>query len=102
MATDRSMLEDLAARAASHPRIEQAVLGALRAELPSVIRGLLADMFPGETMRLYVPKGGGNDARRERDMRILGARGQPAALVAEREGVTERHVRRIWTRPGGA
>lgn len=98
MNLDRSLLEKLATRAAAHPRIEEAVLGALRAELPRVIQGLLAELCVGDTVRLYVPKGGGTDVRRERDLRILGAREQPAALVAERERVSERHVRRIWTR----
>lgn len=96
MATELPTLEALAERAASHPRIEAAVLGALRAELPQVIRGLLKEMVGGDT--LYVPKGDGGDARRDRDLRILASREMPAALVAERERVSERHVRRIWTR----
>ena len=98
MAQDKSLLEDLATRAAAHPRIEQAVLSALRAELPSVIHGLLAEMRAGETLQLYVPKGAGNSERRARDQRILASREEAAWLVAKREDVSERHVRRIWTR----
>lgn len=102
MTIEKTLLETLALRAAAHPRIEQAVLGALRAELPGVIQGLLSEMYPGETVRIYAPKAGGSDVRRERDLRILAAREQPAALVAEREHVSERHVRRIWARCGSA
>jgi len=98
---EKNLFETLAKRAAAHPRIEQAVIGALRAELPQVIQGLLAEMYSGETVRVYVQKAGAVDMRRERDMRIVAAKGQPAALVAEREKVSERHVRRIWQRGQG-
>lgn len=92
-----NVLRDLATQAAAHPRIEAAVLGAIRAELPAVIEGLLRQMYAGEQVRLYVPKGAGRDARSARDQRILAARGaEPAAAVASREGVSVRRVQQLW------
>lgn len=96
------MLRDLAHQAAAHPRIEQAVLGAIRAELPGVIEGLLREMYRGETVRLYVPSRGSFDASRERDRRIcvLAAppNNLPLALIAAKEGVSLRTVQRAVSR----
>lgn len=94
-AENRALLRRLAEQAASHPRIEQAVLGAIRQELPGVIEQLLSAMYPGETVRFYARKRSGD--RGERDRRIAAAlvAGDPPALVAAREGLSLRQVQRI-------
>lgn len=104
MSNARIVFRDLAERAASHPRIEQAVLGAIRAELPGVIDSLLRDMYPGEQVCFYVPKREPNQAaadRAARDDRIraAGLSGVATALIAVQEGVTIRHVQRVLKRP---
>jgi hypothetical protein len=97
MATRTANLRALAQQAASSPQIEQAVLGALRVTLPTVIEGLLCQMYPGETVRLYVRKRPGGDQRSERDRRILAAAasGTPVGLIAAREGLGVRQVQRV-------
>lgn len=72
MADTTNLLAQLAERAATHPKLEGAVLGAVRATLPGVIQSVLRELFPGETVRLYVPKIG-TDTRAERDARIAAA-----------------------------
>lgn len=103
MSNARIVFRDLAERAAAHPRIEQAVLGAIRAELPGVIDSLLRDMYPGEQVCFYVPKRSPTEAaaaRAARDDRIrtAGQAGTATALIAEQEGVTVRHVQRVLKR----
>lgn len=96
----QALLRDLATQAASHPRMEAAILGAIRGELPGVIEELLRDLYRGETVRLYVPKRGGAADREHRDRRIeaaLAAHEAPAA-VAAREGVSRRRVEQIGAR----
>lgn len=93
-----SILRDLARRAAEHPRIEQAVMGAIRAELPSVIEGLLRDAYGGEQLRIYVPARSSLDAKRERDERIRAMAAPPSSMsvgaIAALERVSVRTVMR--------
>lgn len=72
MSPNTNMLHRLAERAASHPRIESAVLGAIRIELPSVIEQLLREMADadGGTLRVYMAKRP-PDQRAQRDERVL-------------------------------
>lgn len=93
----QSMLRDLAQQAAAHPRIEQAVLGAIRAELPGVIEGLLREMYRGETVRLYVPKRTCDIAERNQRIRAMAAppSSMSTAQIAARERLTQRQVQRV-------
>jgi hypothetical protein len=88
-------LTDLALRAAAHPRMEAAILGAIRAELPGVIEGLLRDMFSGQQIKMYAPKRTSSQ-RADRDRRIKASliAGHAIAEVARREGVSVRSVQR--------
>jgi hypothetical protein len=104
MSNARIVFRDLAERAAAHPRIEQAVVGAIRAELPGVIESLLRDMYPGEQLRLYVPQRDQAAAARERSarderIRAAGASGMSTAQIAHTEGVTVRLVQMVLKRP---
>lgn len=90
------LIRNLAAAAAAHPKIESAVLGALRETLPGVINDLLREGFAGETLRLYVPKNRGRSDRRERDNLIRSRfTGNNHAALAGEFGVTVRHIRNI-------
>lgn len=97
-----TLLRQLATQAASHPRIEAAVLGAIRAELPGVIEGLLRDAYGGETVRIYAPRHDvlqAEQSRQERDRRIAALAAPPsslsAAAIARQEGITPHRVRQI-------
>lgn len=97
-----TLLRQLAAQAASHPRIEAAVLGAIRAELPGVIEGLLRETYGGEQVRIYAPRSDvlkAEAARQERDRRIAALAAPPSSLkpaaIAQREGITAHRVRQI-------
>jgi hypothetical protein len=103
MTDDRPLtLRRLAARVATHPRIEQAVRGAIQAELPGVIEEMLGDMadHSGGTLRLYRRKHPAS-ARRARDNRIraLLQSGEKPLLIAESVKCSLRHVynvRQAW------
>lgn len=90
------LIRNLAARAACHPKIESAVMGALRATLPGVINDLLREEFAGETLRFYVSKRHDRTDRRERDL-LIRARftGSNHADLATQFGITVRQVRNI-------
>lgn len=94
-----TFLRDLAVQAAAHPKIEAAVLGALRAELPGVIEGLLRDAYGGETLRMYVAKGASRDTKSERDRRIVALGSPPSSMstaeIAAREGISLRRVQQV-------
>lgn len=94
-----TMLRSLAERAALHPRMEDAVAGAVisavRATLPGIIESLLSEQADHQfgTLRLYrrkVP----DDMRRVRDDRVraLLASGMAPELVALEAGCSRRHV----------
>lgn len=97
-----SLLRQLAEQAAAHPRIEAAVIGAIRAELPGVIEGLLREAYGGDTIRIYVASGLGRAAKRERDLRITALAAAPSSLspgaIAAREGISVRRVQQILRR----
>ena len=94
-----TMLRQLAVQAATHPRIEAAVMGAIRAELPGVIEGLLRDSWGGDTLRMYVPKNGSRDDKDARDQRIVAMASPPSSAtphaIAAREGISVRRVQQI-------
>lgn len=100
-----TLLRNLAQQAASHPRIEAAVIGAIRAELPGVIEGLLREAYGGETVRIYVAASDVSRAeqqRDERDRRIAAMAAPPsslpAAAIAAQERITPHRVRQILRR----
>lgn len=97
-----TLLRDLATQAAGHPRIEAAVIGAIRDVLPGVIEELLRQSYGGETVRIYAPRHDvmlADQVRRNRDLRIAtlaaAPSSLPAAAIAKREGVTPHRVRQI-------
>ncbi len=98
----QSLLRQLAHQAATHPRIEGAILGALRAELPGVIEELLRQSYGGDTLEIYVASRSSSAAKGERDRRIMAMATGPAALptvaIAQVEGISERRVRQILQR----
>jgi hypothetical protein len=98
-----TLLRELATQAASHPRIEAAVLGAIRAELPGVIEGLLRDAYGGDTVRIYVPRGASREDKVARDQRIRALSAAPSSLsphaIAAREGISVRRVQQILLQP---
>lgn len=98
-APHHEVIEELAQRTAMHPRMEAAVMGAVRATLPDVLEGVLRDMFAGENVRLWVPKVSRRVAH-ERDVRIAAAlsAGEAQSVIAKRENVSTRHVERINAR----
>lgn len=94
-----TMLRSLAERAALHPRMEDAVAGAVisavRATLPGIIEMLVADMADPETGTLRLRKRKvPDDMRRMRDDRVraLLAAGMAPELVALEVGCSRRHV----------
>lgn len=98
----QTLLRQLAAQAAAHPRIEAAVLGAIRDVLPSVIEGLLRESYGGETVRIYAPRSDvlrAEQERQARDLRIAALAAAPSKLspaaIAQIEGITPHRVRQI-------
>lgn len=97
-----TLLRQLATQAASHPRIEAAVIGAIRDVLPGVIEGLLREAYGGETVRIYAARHDvllADQGRRDRDLRIAALAAAPSSLtpaaIAELEGITPHRVRQI-------
>jgi len=99
--TTSGVLAEVARRAANHPTIEAAVVGAVRATLPLVIQLVLRELYPGETLRLYIPKIGA-DTRADRVTSVLEALdgGSSAQEVSKALGVPVRTVRHIRARRG--
>lgn len=86
------MLRDLSSRVASHPRIEQAVTSAIRAELPGVIEMILSEMYPGEDVRIYVPKKP-VQLRRERNAALrMEYNGHNIKALVEKYGISARMI----------
>jgi hypothetical protein len=104
-----NMLRNLAERAAAHPRIEQAVagavLGAVRATLPGVIEALLAEQADAQwgTLRFHVRKVP-QEARDRRDQRVraLLAAGVSPEQIAIDAGCSRRHVYYVRRQMHGA
>ena len=95
--TDRpNMLRHLAERAAGHPRMESAIMGAIRGVLPSILEQLVAEQAQlqgGHVVRLYgrlAPP----EQRQQRDQRAraLLASGMSPDLVAVEAGCSVRHA----------
>lgn len=65
------MIRQLAAACAPRiaAKVEAAVIATVRAELPGTIADVLREQFPGETVRLYIPKRS-VASRRDRDAAI--------------------------------
>ena len=105
--TRHTLLRQLATQAASHPRIEAAVIGAIRDVLPSVIEGLLRETYGGETVRIYAPRHDvmrADQDRQARDLRIAALAAPPTSMapaaIAQREGITAHRVRQILRAAG--
>ena len=83
-------------RVAAHPAIEQAVISAIRAQLPAVIEAVTRDLYGGGRLRMYVAKSGGG-RRQDRCDRIrqLLDMGYPPKAVAAQVGCSERTVFRV-------
>jgi Mor family transcriptional regulator len=89
------MLRELSHRVAAHPRIEQAVTQAIRAELPGVIECILSEMYPGENVQIYAPKKP-VQMRRDRDLGIRTEyNGHNAQALARKYGVSVSMVFKI-------
>jgi len=97
----KGLLTQLAERCATSPVLERAVTSAVRSTLPGIIQGVLRELFPGETVRLYIPKIGA-ESRTERHTSVLQAldAGRSAQEVAKALGVPARTVRHIRARRG--
>jgi hypothetical protein len=101
--TPAAFLRDIASQAAIHPRVESAVIGALRSVLPGVIEEIVREMYPGgERVRFYTPKVGSRSAKAERDRRICALVAPPSKLplaqIARQEGLSLRRVQQIVAR----
>jgi hypothetical protein len=86
-------VRDMAATAAVHPRMVQAVTGAVLAVLPGLLEEILRDMSGGETVRLRpakIPR----QQRAQRDEHIdsLLRQGMAPGLIAVQVRCSERHV----------
>lgn len=99
-----------AERMATHPRIvavferhQQAMLVDLQVEGRMVLKELAREWAQGEQLRVYVAKVDDEhrDARQERIHAAIRS-GEAPTVIARREGVTERHVRRMRGRLGPA
>lgn len=101
MSSKPSRIMAFAERAATHPRIEDAVRAAIRSTLPGVIRELLGEMAEeeGGTVRLYSERQP-QETRRARDERIralLSAGLTPEAVSIE-VGCSRRHAYTVRNR----
>lgn len=106
-ATPAAFLRELASQAAIHPRVETAVIGALRGVLPGVIEEIVREMYPGgERVRFYSAKVSSRSAKAERDRRIVTLAAPPASMalaqIAQQEGLSLRRVQQILARNIGA
>lgn len=91
------LIRNLAAACVPHlaAKVEAAVLATVRDELPATLRAVLQDMYAGETLRLYVPKG---RSRRERDEAIRASwTGRNAQELATRFKLSQKQILRIVT-----
>ena len=85
--------------AACAPRIaeliEQTVITTVRDHLAGTIEAVLREQFPGETLRLYVPKRSVT-AKRDRNRQILARyNGRNAAALAKEFGVCHQWIAKI-------
>lgn len=91
------LIRTLAQKAAAHPSVENAVMGAIRDTLPGVIESLLREQYGGENIKLYVAKKGSTE-RKNRDG-LIRARynGTNADQLAGQFDLSASQVRRIAT-----
>lgn len=88
-------LRDLSHRVSAHPRIEKAVVSAIRAELPIVIESILSEMYPGESVRIYAPKKP-VQMRKQRDDAIrIEYNGHNVKALAHKYGISPAQVFRV-------
>lgn len=92
----RNRLRHIAERAAEHPRLEQAVIGAIRGMLPQVLETLIAeeaDRHGSHMLRLYGCRRP-IEQRQDRDRRILALlrSGMAPEHVALEVGCSRSHV----------
>lgn len=102
-----TLLRQLAAQAAIHPRLVSAVTAAICDTLPSVIESLLRESHGGETVRIYSARGDvtrDEQDREARDRRIHALSTPPSSLsavaIAAQERITPHRVRQILRRLG--
>ncbi|GAA4419902.1 hypothetical protein [Acidovorax lacteus] len=94
--TSPHRMSTIVERVAAHPAIEQAVISAIRAQLPAVIEAVTRDLYGGQMVRMYVGKGA--DARRTmRNERILqlASLGYAHKVIGSQVGCSERTVFRV-------
>ena len=75
--------------------VERVVIETVRAELPRTIEAVLREQFPGETLRLYVPKLS-VASRRDRDIAIRAQfTGRNHGELSRRFGLSIKQIARI-------
>ena len=88
-------LRILANQISTHPRIESAVMSAIRTELPIVIELILSEMYPGESVRIYAPKKP-VQMRRQRDDAIrLEYNGHNVKALGKKYGISPAQIFRV-------
>lgn len=76
-------------------KVEAAVLQTVRDHLPATIEQVLREQFPGETVRLYIPKRSVS-SRRDRDNMIRAKyTGKNGKELAKETGLSIKQVHRI-------
>lgn len=96
------LIRTLAAACVPHlaAKVEAAVLATVREELPATLRHVLHEMYAGETLRLYVPKGSPGD-RAQRDEAIRAQwTGRNATELAAQFKLSVKQIHRIATGKG--
>lgn len=91
------MIRNLAQACAAElgPHVDQAVSDIVRQRLPTVIEKILRRDYPGETVRLYIPKKPVS-LRRDRDVAIRAQyTGHNVKELAHRFGLSQSHIFRI-------
>lgn len=91
----------IAERLAADPSIPVENREAFRRTIISVFECEMADLFGGEHIKIYIPKIGGQ-RRQDRNERIAAAieAGEPPEIIAKREDISPRWVRKIRGRLG--
>lgn len=100
--TAYSQLLDLAADVAAYdPRLPPGIRGDYWHAVRAALQGEMSRLYGGCEIIISVPKVAA-EVRRARAMRIADAisRGEAPAVVAQREGVSARHARRVRGRFG--
>lgn len=88
------MIRNLAIAAAEKlaGKVEAVVQQTIREQLPSAVEAVLREQYPGETVRIYVPRRS-LQMRRERDAAIRAMyNGHNAKMIAHQFGISARMV----------